>query len=111
MKCGSTGWCSYKIFNENESYTTTLVARYLSHPEKIMLKYPTGNPRHLTERECERFQGFPDSLIINIVLGYQTYKQFANSVCGPVIKAITNQPQLWIRKKGATNRKGRFSRL
>ena len=91
MKCGSTGWCSYKIFDENAPYTTTLVARYLSHPEKIMLKHPTGNPRRLTERECARLQGFPDTFIIDRVPKTQIYKQFGNSVCVPVIKAIAKQ--------------------
>ncbi len=91
MKFGSTGWCSYKIFDENEPYTTTLVARYLSHPEKIMLKHPTGNPRRLTERECARLQGFPDSFIIDKVSASQAYKQLGNSVCVPVIKAIAEQ--------------------
>lgn len=91
MKCGSTGWCSYKIFDENEPYTTTLLARYLSHPEKIMLKHPTGNPRRLTERECARLQGFPDTFIIDRVPKTQIYKQFGNSVCVPVIRAIANQ--------------------
>ena len=91
MKCGSTGWCSYKIFDENAPCTTTLVARYLSHPEKIMLKHPTGNPRRLTERECARLQGFPDTFIIDKVPKTQIYKQFGNSVCVPVIKAIAKQ--------------------
>ena len=91
MKCGSTGWCSYKIFDENEPYTTTLVARYLSHPEKIMLKHPTGNPRRLTERECARLQGFPDTFIIDKVPKTQMCKQLGNSVCVPVIKAIAEQ--------------------
>lgn len=91
LKCNGTGWSSYKIFDENAFYTTTLVARYLSHPEKIMFKHPTGNPRRLTERECARLQGFPDSFIIDKVSRSQAYKQLGNSVCVPVIKAIAKQ--------------------
>lgn len=91
MKFGSTGWCSYKIFDEAEPYTVTLVARYLSHPEKILLNHPTGNPRRLTERECARLQGFPDYFVINKVPKTQIYKQLGNSVCVPVIKAIAEQ--------------------
>ena len=91
MKFGSTGWCSYKIFDESEPYTVTLVARYLSHPEKILLNHPTGNPRRLTERECARLQGFPDYFVINKVPKTQIYKQLGNSGCVPVIKAIAEQ--------------------
>ncbi len=43
--------------------------------------------RTLTPRECARLQGFPDSFKIP-VSDTQAYKQFANSVAVPVIKAI-----------------------
>ena len=91
MKYGTTGWCSYKVFDGNDPYTTTLIARYLSHPEKIMFQHPRGNPRRLMERECARLQGFSDDFIINKVSQSQIYKQLGNSVCVPVIKAIAEQ--------------------
>ena len=91
MKFGSSGWSSYKIFSENEPYTTTLIAGYLSHPEKILLKHPTGNPRRLTERECARLQGFSDAFVIDQASKSQIYKQLGNSVCVPVIRAIAEQ--------------------
>jgi DNA (cytosine-5)-methyltransferase 1 len=46
--------------------------------------------RVLTPRECARLQGFPDSFKIP-VSDTQAYKQFANSVAVPVIKAIATQ--------------------
>lgn len=46
--------------------------------------------RTLTPRECARLQGFPDSFKIP-VSDTQAYKQFANSVAVPVIKAIAQQ--------------------
>ena len=56
-----------------------------------MLEHATGKPRRLTERECARLQGFPDSFIIDQVPQAQIYKQFGNSVCVPVIRAIAGQ--------------------
>jgi DNA (cytosine-5)-methyltransferase 1 len=49
------------------------------------------NPRKLTPRECARLQGFPESFITNAVSDGQAYKQFGNSVCVPVIRALANQ--------------------
>lgn len=43
--------------------------------------------RVLTPRECARLQGFPDSFKIP-VSDTQAYKQFANSVAVPVIRAV-----------------------
>ena len=43
--------------------------------------------RRLTPREFARLQGFPDSYKISVA-DTQAYKQFANSVAVPVIKAI-----------------------
>jgi DNA (cytosine-5)-methyltransferase 1 len=36
-------------------------------------------------------QGFPESFITNAVSDGQAYKQFGNSVCVPVIRAVANQ--------------------
>jgi len=41
----------------------------------------------LTPRECARLQGFPENFIIP-VSNAQSYKQFGNSVCIPVIQAV-----------------------
>ena len=49
------------------------------------------NPRKLTPRECARLQGFPDEYIVDAVSQGQIYKQFGNSVCVKVIRAVANQ--------------------
>ena len=67
------------------------LATYKAHCSRILIEMPQGNPRRLTERECARLQGFPESFIINRVSGCQAYKQLGNSVCVPVIKAIAEQ--------------------
>ncbi len=62
-----------------------------------MIKQNNKNPRKLTPREAARLQGFPDSFKI-LVSDNQAYKQFGNSVCVPVIKALSNQIKLALEK-------------
>ena len=45
----------------------------------------------ITPRECARLQGFPESYVVDAVSDAQAYKQFGNSVCVPVIRAVANQ--------------------
>lgn len=45
--------------------------------------------RKLTERECLRLMGYPDSYKVNT--GFQTYKQIGNSVVVPVITLIAEE--------------------
>jgi len=85
-----TGFGCYKIWTGQEKYTVTLRARYEGFPENLLIK-TDGNPRRLTERECARLQGLPDSFVIDKVSKSQIYKQLGNSVCVPVIKAIAEQ--------------------
>ena len=85
-----TGFGCYKIWTGQERYTVTLRAGYNSHPENLLVE-TDGTPRRLTERECARLQGFPDSFVMNKVSRNQAYKQLGNSVCVPVIKAIAEQ--------------------
>lgn len=87
------GFGKYHVYTGEESYTCTLLATYQRHCERILIKMSTGNPRRLTERECARLQGFPESFIIDKVSGSQIYKQLGNSVCVPVIRAIAEQIQ------------------
>ncbi len=54
--------------------------------------------RVLTPRECARLQGFPDSFKIT-VSDTQAYKQFANSVAVPVIRAIAENMLLTLQGK------------
>lgn len=46
-----------------------------------------GNPRKLTERECARLHGFPDSFVIPVSY-CQARKQFGNTITVPVLAAI-----------------------
>lgn len=87
----STAFGGYKIWSGNEGCCIALKARYEGFPETLLIKNDKGNPRMLTERECARLQGFPDSFVISKVSRSQAYKQLGNSVCVPVIKSIAKQ--------------------
>jgi DNA (cytosine-5)-methyltransferase 1 len=45
--------------------------------------------RLLSELECKRLMGFPDDFIVP-VSRTQMYRQFGNSVCVPMIKAVAD---------------------
>ncbi|MFZ9181603.1 MAG: DNA cytosine methyltransferase [Rickettsiales bacterium] len=87
----------YSIFDENSPYTSTISARYYKDGSEILIKQNDQNPRKLTPREAARLQGFPDDYKI-VVSDNQAYKQFGNSVCVPVIKALSNQIKLSFEK-------------
>ena len=88
----------YSIFNENSSYTSTISARYYKDGSEILIYQTNKNPRKLSPREAARLQGFPDSFKI-VVSDNQAYKQFGNSVCVPVVKALSQQIYLYLEKK------------
>lgn len=50
---------------------------------------PDNRVRKLTIDECFRIMGFPDDFIRPSVVGEQ-YKQIGNSVCVPMITAVSN---------------------
>lgn len=83
----------YSMFNADSPYTSTLSARYYKDGSEILIDQSSlkKNPRKLTPRECARLQGFPESFITDSVSDGQAYKQFGNSVCVPVIRAVANQ--------------------
>ncbi|NWF65927.1 MAG: DNA cytosine methyltransferase [Campylobacterales bacterium] len=80
----------YSLFNGNSSYTSTISARYYKDGSEILIEQGLRNPRKLTPREAGRLQGFSDDFKI-VVSDVQIYKQFGNSVCVPVIKAISKE--------------------
>ncbi|QMT98254.1 DNA (cytosine-5-)-methyltransferase [Mycoplasma tullyi] len=80
----------YSLFNKDSQYTNTLSARYYKDGSEILIEQHNKNPRKITPREAARLQGFPENYIIP-VSDTQAYKQFGNSVCVPVIKAIAQQ--------------------
>jgi DNA (cytosine-5)-methyltransferase 1 len=80
----------YSIFTADSEYTNTLSARYYKDGSEILIKQKGKNPRKITPREASRLQGFPKEYLIP-VSDTQAYKQFGNSVCVPVIKAVAEQ--------------------
>lgn len=80
----------YGLFNKESAYTNTISARYYKDGSEILIEQENKNPRKLTPRETARLQGFPEEYNI-LVSDAQAYKQFGNSVCVPVVKAIATQ--------------------
>jgi len=83
----------YSLFNKESEYANTISARYYKDGSEILIDQSDikKRPRKLTPRECARLQGFPENFIVNAVSDGQAYKQFGNSVCVPVIRAVANQ--------------------
>jgi len=83
----------YSLFTDQSSYTSTLSARYYKDGSEILIDQSKlkKNPRRLTPRECARLQGFPEAFVIDAVSDGQAYKQFGNSVCVPVIRAVASK--------------------
>ena len=83
----------YSLFNRESSYTNTISARYYKDGSEVLIdqSHLGKNPRKLTPRECARLQGFPDDFIVDAVSQGQIYKQFGNSVCVKVIRAVAKQ--------------------
>lgn len=73
-----------------EGYSRTLSARYYKDGSEILIAQNGNNPRRLTPRECARLMGFPESFIIP-VSDTQAYKQFGNSIVGPLVFDIANE--------------------
>ena len=81
----------YGLFNNQSPYTNTISARYYKDGSEILIDQGKDkNPRKITPREAARLQGFPDSFKI-ITSDVQAYKQFGNSVCVPVVRAIAKK--------------------
>jgi DNA (cytosine-5)-methyltransferase 1 len=75
----------------HDSISRTISARYYKDGSEILVDQGEGRrPRMLTERECARLMGFPDSFVIP-VSKTQAYKQFGNSVVVPVVRAVAEQ--------------------
>ena len=81
----------YGLFDKNSQYTNTISARYYKDGSEVLIsRGKNKNPRKLTERECARLQGFPDSFKIPVST-VQAYKQFGNSVPISVVEAISSE--------------------
>lgn len=46
------------------------------------------HPRKFTERECARFQGFPDSYVLDVVSPTRQFKATGNAVTVPLARAV-----------------------
>lgn len=81
------------IYTADSAYTNTISARYYKDGSEILIDQSNlgKNPRKLTPRECARLQGFPEEFIVDAVSQGQIYKQFGNSVCVKVIRAVAKQ--------------------
>ena len=96
----------FSLFNHNSEYVNTISARYYKDGSEVLIDQAEigKNPRLLTPRECARLQGFPNNYIVDAVSHGQIYKQFGNSVCINVIRAvaesITHTMDLAENKKG-----------
>lgn len=83
----------YSLFDAESEYTNTISARYYKDGSEILInqQHLEKNPRKLTPRECARLQGFPEQFIVDAVSQGQIYKQFGNSVCVNVIRAVAEE--------------------
>ncbi|MEP4557500.1 DNA (cytosine-5-)-methyltransferase [Cobetia amphilecti] len=83
----------YSLYNADSEYTNTISARYYKDGSEILIdqNHLKKNPRKLTPRECARLQGFPEEFIVDAVSQGQIYKQFGNSVCINVVKAVATE--------------------
>lgn len=75
---------------EKDITTRTLSARYHKDGSEILIKQKNKNPRRLTPRECARLMGYDDNFKI-VVSDTQAYRQFGNSLCVPLVKAIAKE--------------------
>ena len=91
----------YSLFTPDSAYTNTISARYYKDGSEILIDQSAlnKNPRKLTPRECARLQGFPEAFIVDAVSQGQIYKQFGNSVCVNVIRAVASEMVAFMRRK------------
>lgn len=99
----------YSLFNADSPYANTISARYYKDGSEILIdqSHLGKRPRKLTPRECARLQGFPENYIVDAVSDAQTYKQFGNSVCVAVIRAIATQMITAINVANALKQEGK----
>jgi DNA (cytosine-5)-methyltransferase 1 len=90
----------YGMVRPDDTYTRTISARYYKDgSEALVYQGEDKRPRRLTPLECARLQGYPEDFRAIFdrsvetpeqpVSDTQAYKQFGNSVCVPIVEAIT----------------------
>ena len=84
----------YKSVTADDSYTSTISARYYKDGAEILIKRRGEDinipPRKLTPDEARQLQGFPDNFILN-KSDIQAYKQLGNAVSVPVIRELSKR--------------------
>lgn len=82
--------------------SNTLVCGNMGRERNLIQDRPVSvnkwGVRKLTERECARLQGFPDSFKI-MVSTTQAYKQFGNAVSVPVAKEMAKVLKRYLRQQ------------
>jgi DNA (cytosine-5)-methyltransferase 1 len=86
----------YSVFDPSSPRTRTISARYHKDGSEALISRGLGErPRRLTPLECLRLQGFPSEFERHFdrttqapVSDTQAYRQFGNSVCVPLVRAI-----------------------
>ena len=89
-----------QLIDENsEIQVKTLVASYhkIQRLTGTFVKDGPTGVRLLSELECKRLMGFPDSFIVP-VSRTQMYRQFGNSVAVPMIKAVADAMKATLKK-------------
>ncbi len=86
-----------------DDVSRTLSARYYKDGSEILVRRKGhGRPRRLTPRECARLMGLdrPGRDPFEIpVSDTQAYRQFGNAVVVPVVEAVANHMEPWIKKE------------
>lgn len=78
----------------------TLSTRYYKDGSEILIKQDANRPRRLTPRECARLMGFDTAKESDFkipVSDCQAYRQFGNSVAVPVIEAVAQLMQPFLK--------------
>ena len=82
-----------------DGVSNTLVSGNMGRERNLIKDSPCKKNRwgirRLTERECARLQGFPDSFKIPVSMT-QAYKQFGNAVSVPVIRTIAEELEKYL---------------
>lgn len=85
-----------------EGVSNTIVCGNMGRERNLIKDQPRAvnrwGIRKLTERECARLQGFPDSFVIP-VSNTQAYKQFGNAVSVPVAREMARSLKRYLNKQ------------
>ena len=96
-----------EILNGN-SVSNTIVCGNMGRERNLIQDKPISinkwGVRKLTERECARLQGFPDTFKIPVSTT-QAYKQFGNAVSVPVAKEMARKLKLFMRQQDRLTKK------